>query len=101
MALKWLTVAFAALLASSFLSMMAVFSGATGDDLRDLLNLQTTSIPATERPFADRQMLTNQMYPNKGITSHGLPPLETMAAVQRVCPENIKKNRRENLSLPG
>lgn len=43
--LKWLTIAFAVLLGSSLLSMMAVFSGSTGDDLRDLLSLQTAAIP--------------------------------------------------------
>ncbi|HEX7061697.1 MAG TPA: hypothetical protein VF200_06980 [Woeseiaceae bacterium] len=43
--LKWLTLAFAVLLASSLLSMMAVFSGSTGGDLSDLLNLQTVSVP--------------------------------------------------------
>lgn len=43
--LKWLTVSFAVLLGSSLLSMMAVFSGSTGEDLRDLLRLQTAAVP--------------------------------------------------------
>ncbi len=43
--LKWLTLAFAVLLGSSLLSMMAVFSGSTGEDLRDLLSLQTAAVP--------------------------------------------------------
>lgn len=43
--LKWLTIAFAVLLGSSLLSMMAVFSGSSGDDLRDLLLLQAAAIP--------------------------------------------------------
>lgn len=43
--LKWLTIVFATLLVSTMLSMMAVFSGATGNDLNDLLDLQTVAIP--------------------------------------------------------
>lgn len=50
--LKWLTIAFAVLLASSLLSMMAVFSGSTGSDLRDLLNLQAAAIPVAIVAFA-------------------------------------------------
>lgn len=43
--LKWLAVAFATLLGSSLLSMMAVFSGSTGGDLDALLHLQAAAIP--------------------------------------------------------
>src|SRR5690606_39524989 len=43
--LTWLAVAFATLLGSSLLSMMAVFSGSTGGDLDALLHLQAAAIP--------------------------------------------------------
>lgn len=44
--LKWLTVVFALVMVSSFVSMMASFVGSEGEDLRDLLILQTGLIPA-------------------------------------------------------
>lgn len=43
---KWLTIAFTTMLLSSFLSMMAVFVGSEGGDLRDLIVLQAFLIPA-------------------------------------------------------
>lgn len=42
---KWLTAVFAVVLMSSFVSMMASFIGSEGNDLRDLLILQTGLIP--------------------------------------------------------
>jgi glucan phosphoethanolaminetransferase (alkaline phosphatase superfamily) len=43
--LKWLSVAFSAMLLSSLVSMMAAFVGSEGADLRDLVILQTILIP--------------------------------------------------------
>lgn len=42
---KWLTIVFAFVLASSFVSMMAAFFGSEGGDLQDLLLLQTLLVP--------------------------------------------------------
>jgi hypothetical protein len=42
---KWLTLVFAAVLGSSFISMMAAFVGSRGTDLQDLMVLQAISIP--------------------------------------------------------
>jgi hypothetical protein len=42
---KWLTIVFAVMLLSSFVSMMAAFVGSEGTDLRDLMILQTALIP--------------------------------------------------------
>lgn len=44
-AFKWLTVVFAAVLLSSFVSMMAAFFGSEGGDLRELMVLQALLIP--------------------------------------------------------
>lgn len=49
---KWLAVAFATALLSSFVSMMAAFVGSEGADLRDLLVLQTALIPLGLAVFA-------------------------------------------------
>lgn len=43
--LKWLTAVFAVMLVSSLVSMMAVFVGSEGEDLRDLMVLQAILIP--------------------------------------------------------
>lgn len=42
---KWLAVIFAAVLLSSLVSMMGAFLGSEGNDLRDLMILQTALIP--------------------------------------------------------
>jgi len=43
--LKWLTLVFAAMLGSSFVSMMATFVGSRGSDLQDLMMLQAIVAP--------------------------------------------------------
>jgi hypothetical protein len=44
---KWLTAAFAVMLASSLVSMMAGFVGSQGADLQDLLKLQAALVPVS------------------------------------------------------
>lgn len=44
---KWLTAAFAVMLASSLVSMMAAFVGSQGEDLQDLLKLQAVLVPVS------------------------------------------------------
>ena len=44
---KWLTAAFAVMLASSLVSMMAAFVGSHGVDLQDLLKLQAVLVPVS------------------------------------------------------
>jgi hypothetical protein len=44
---KWLTAAFAVMLVSSLVSMMAAFVGSQGADLQDLLKLQAVLVPVS------------------------------------------------------
>ena len=44
---KWLTAAFAVMLASSLVSMMSAFVGSQGADLQDLLKLQAVLVPVS------------------------------------------------------